>query len=175
MKTIIEHSADVLTKQLCIKTTAVIVAVLIICMSMTAAALNLDMEATSPVFLLLTTVGIVGIVISLIKLVSGTKKWVYTPTGSSIKEYSIFFKPTEMYNLKRAIESGDIKSIDSMVNDTNNGIRFDVAMSKDSKFAACQLFEYVPYNYEPATDVYRIDDKALGDFCRKVETLARHK
>lgn len=175
METIITKSTDVLSKELSIKNLSILIVILFACVLMITAATKMELEATSPIYLLLMTVGGVGAIVSLIKIAAGTKRVVYHPTGSPIKSYNIFFKPTEISSLTKAIETGDTSKMHSMLNDTNSGIRLDVVMAKDGKFAACQLFQYVPYSYEPATDVYRIDESFLANFCKEIKVLAAYK
>ena len=45
-------------------------------------------------------------------------------------------------------------SADSEIkSESNVNIRMDIILSEDKKFAAVQLFQFVPYNYQPITSV----------------------
>lgn len=45
--------------------------------------------------------------------------------------------------------------------DKGNGIRLDIYHSKNEGKAYIQLFEYIPYKYEPCTTVYEYDLNAV--------------
>ena len=51
------------------------------------------------------------------------------------------------------IEHGKIDAESSVKNDASGNVRMDVMLSQDNKFAAVQLFQFVPYTYTPVTSV----------------------
>ena len=56
--------------------------------------------------------------------------------------------------VKRTSLSGVIFPVDTMLKSESSGnIRMDVILSEDKKFAAVQLFQFVPYTYNPITSV----------------------
>lgn len=58
-----------------------------------------------------------------------------------------------MYQLKEMVKSG-MFPVDTMLKSESSGnIRMDVILSEDKKFAAVQLFQFVPYTYNPITSV----------------------
>ena len=54
------------------------------------------------------------------------------------------------------------ESIDLREADKGNAVRLDVYYSKASGKAYLQLFEYVPYKYEPCTKVYEYEIAKVG-------------
>lgn len=61
------------------------------------------------------------------------------------------------HNLKNAVVSSlenAFKNIDANTEDQGNGIRLDIYYSKESGKVYSQLFEYIPYDYEPCTRQY---------------------
>lgn len=128
-------------------------------------------ETTSALYLFLMTVGVVLVVLFLVRLISKTNEMVYTPTKSALRKISIFFKTDELQNLIYAVETGKIELLQRLAAERNSGVRMDFMYSKDEKFAACQLFSYVPYNYEPASKVYTIEPQISRDFCKMMQEL----
>lgn len=169
METIIEKSANVISKKNNAKKSALSMIGFVLGASIiTVAAIFVD-DYTSSTYLSLTTIGAVTAVVGLIALIAGGRDLIYTPTGSRIESYSIFFKAEEMPKLIYAIENGNTSAIEKLSGDSNSGARLDAVISEDAKFAACQIFRYVPHNFEPATGVYTISEEHLPTFCTKVK------
>lgn len=83
-----------------------------------------------------------------------SKEVVYVPTGSIAKEWSVFFDLKYMDELKELVNSGKL-SVDSKIkSETSGNLRMDIILSEDNKFAAVQLFQFVPYTYQPITTVH---------------------
>ena len=75
----------------------------------------------------------------------------------------VFFDPKYMDKLISLLEEGTFP-LESCIKTVGNGnLRLDILRSQDSKFAAVQLFQFVPYTYNPVTKVfYFTGDKALA-------------
>ena len=83
-----------------------------------------------------------------------SKEVVYIPTGSVTKERSVFFDLKHMGKLKEMIEKGQLSTEDGVKSEGSGNVRLDVILSQDNKFAAVQLFQFVPYTYTPVTSVH---------------------
>ena len=82
-----------------------------------------------------------------------SKEIVYLPTGSVAKEQSIFFDLKHLDELTDMVKSGDFSLQSTAKGGTSGNLRLDVMLSEDKKFAAVQLFQFVPYTYNPITSV----------------------
>lgn len=82
-----------------------------------------------------------------------SKEIVYLPTGSITKERSAFFDLKHMDTLKNMVNSGSFSTDVNLKSESSGNIRMDVILSEDKKFAAVQLFQFVPYTYQPITSV----------------------
>lgn len=92
--------------------------------------------------------------IGVFRLFWKSKEVVYVPTGSVAKEQSVFFDLKHMEQLKEMVQTGEFP-VDAKLKGENSGnIRMDVILSEDKKFAAVQLFQFVPYTYNPITSVH---------------------
>ena len=83
-----------------------------------------------------------------------SKEVVYVPTGSIAKERSIFFDLKHMDKLTDLVNSGSFSADSKIKSEASGNIRMDVILSADNKFAAVQLFQFVPYTYQPVTAVH---------------------
>lgn len=74
------------------------------------------------------------------------------------------------HDLKNDIASSlekSLKRIDTIIEDQGNGIRLDIYYSKDSGKAYSQLFEYIPYDYEPCTRQYEHELSDISNLFKK--------
>lgn len=122
--------------------------------------------------------GVVGIVISLIPdksdstysmafLVIGTLltlfsiyrfffksyEMVYKSTGSEVRSGSLYMDMAELQRLKEMLVKNDFPETFRLILKEGGNGRLDFLASKDRKFVAVQLFQFVPYTYEAVTGV----------------------
>lgn len=111
-------------------------------------------DHSSVLAIALMVAGSILIMLGLFRLFWKTTKTVYVPTGSATRERSVFFDLKHIDDLKQCVSTGVFPLDSSMKSEDNGNIRMDVIMSQDKKFAAVQLFQFVPYAYNPVTPVY---------------------
>ena len=76
-----------------------------------------------------------------------------TETGERFMKVEHYFQQAMNAPISAAITSKP-ETIDLSEEDKGNAIRLDVYYSKSSGKAYLQLFEYVPYKYEPCSKIY---------------------
>lgn len=77
-------------------------------------------------------------------------------TGVKYRKKEHYFLQTAKPDLSSALES-DPGSIDLSQEDRGNVVRLDIYYSTDAGKACLQLFEYIPYKYEPCSRVYEYE------------------
>ena len=134
---------------------SVFVSVALVVVGIAAIILALDLNtAPSTLSMVLLTVGTIFLLIALYRLFWRSKELVYTPTGSSISEGSCYWDVSDLQELARLLEQSDFASTAPLTVKLSGNVRLDYILSKDRKFAAVQLFRFVPYVYEPVSQVY---------------------
>lgn len=171
MNTILEAASDELSKKRSAGSIKVLVSLAIFSLILIIVTITAIPDKKSVLYLGMITIGIIGLIIFLIKLLNSKEDLIYVKTGSDIKKFSLYFKPDELPNLMYAIETVNVSIFKRLFADNNSGIRLDVVLSKDDKFAACQIFKFIPYTYEPASVVYKIPSDKLTDFCSCMKNL----
>ena len=78
---------------------------------------------------------------------------VYVPTGSVVRERILYFGQDALDNLTESVETGDWRKALAARPTPHGSVRLDVLASKDGRFAAVQLFRFVPHTYVPSTAV----------------------
>lgn len=113
-----------------------------------------DGRADSVIGMMLVTAGIVLLVVATFRLCCLNKEWIYTPTGSQVKEQTCFFDASDLPTLTDMLDDKAFGLASSVRTRPNGNIRMDYLASADGRFVAVQLFRFVPYTYEPVSAVY---------------------
>lgn len=111
-------------------------------------------EHASALTMILMLSGTIFVILGVFRLVWKGKVVIYTPTGSVAKEKSFFFDLKYLDALKSCITTGQFSTDADVKSEPDGNIRMDVILSKDKKFVAVQLFQFVPYAYNPITSVH---------------------
>ena len=118
-----------------------------------------DKSSTTSMALMVLGTGL--FLMGIFRLFWKSKEVVYLPTKSVAKEHSVFFDLKHMDALKNLVNSGSFSADSKIKSEASGNIRMDVILSADKKFAAVQLFQFVPYTYQPITSVqYFTNEKA---------------
>lgn len=82
----------------------------------------------------------------------------YKEVGSGAKYCKIerYFSQDMHADIKEMLEAGSDK-LDLSKEDKGNAVRLDIYHSKSAGKAYLQLFEYIPYKYEPCSEVYEYE------------------
>lgn len=158
------------TKRLIYSLSGIIFSVIII-----YTAIMLESNLSSTIHMLVITTGVIVGVTFIIKLIFGSNHNVYEPTNCELKNYSFYFKGEETLNLISAIENGNISIMRDILGETNSVVKLDIIISTDNKFAACQIFKYVPYNYEPNSKIYKIDERRIAELHDSIKGMNNNK
>ncbi len=110
-----------------------------------------DKSSTASMALMVLGTGL--FLIGIFRLFWKSKEVVYLQTKSVAKEHSVFFDLKHMDALKSLVNSGSFSADSKIKSEASGNIRMDVILSADKKFAAVQLFQFVPYTYQPITSV----------------------
>ena len=122
------------------------------------------------VFILL---GTAFVLLGVFRLFWKSKEVVYLPTGSVTKERSVFFDLKYLGKLTDMIENEQLNGETEIKSSGSGNVRMDVMISQDNKFAAVQLYQFVPYTYTPVTSVRYYtgsDAVAVSTFLEKCKT-----
>jgi len=111
-------------------------------------------DRSSTLSMLLMVLGTAFFLLGIFRLFWRSKEVVYLPTGSITKERSLFFDLKHMGKLREMIEKGHLSTVEGIKSEGSGNVRMDVILSQDNKFAAVQLFQFIPYTYTPVTSVH---------------------
>ena len=109
------------------------------------------------------TIGILLMLFALYRFFTKSKEMIYKPTGSEVRSDSLYMDSVELQSLKQKMVKNEFSTFSRLVFKEGGNGRLDYMVSKDGRFLAIQLFQFVPYTYEPVTGVYYYaDDEAVA-------------
>ena len=109
------------------------------------------------------TIGILLMLFALYRFFTKSKEMIYKPTGSEVRSDSLYMDSVELPSLKQMMVKNEFSTSSRLVFKEGGNGRLDYMVSKDGRFLAMQLFQFVPYTYEPVTGVYYYaDDEAVA-------------
>ncbi len=82
-------------------------------------------------------------------------------TGEKLKKTEKYFPASKSEAILKAL-STDPQDIDLESEDKGNGLKVDTYYSTKTGHVYTQLFEYIPYKYEPCSPVYSYDISKAG-------------
>lgn len=109
-------------------------------------------DKSSAIYMGEVTVAIIFFIYGLFRLLFKRTHLIYHPTHSCIVNGSIYFDKAELVDLKEKLNANSVDLNKYTFSATGNA-RLDYYVSTDEKFVAVQLFEFVPYIYETASNI----------------------
>lgn len=86
-------------------------------------------------------------------------------SGEKYSKREHYFQQSMRSSVLEAIESGP-DSIDMSQKDKGNALKLDVYFSRKAGKAYVQLFEYIPYKYEPCSKMYEYEADKVGNLIK---------
>ncbi len=161
-----------LSKKMNLKATAVSAGVTLLGVALWVCSKMFLYAPDSSLYMFAMFVAITVFCVGATRLLFFGKEYVYKPTGSVVKQYSMLYKGEDLIPVTRAVEASDVASVGKLRKDDNAGLRLDILLSDDGKFASCQIFKWVPHSFEPASKVYLLGAEAasqLAEYVKKEE------
>ena len=111
----------------------------------------------------LLSVGVILVIVAMYRFLTKNHEVVYKPTGSEVRSGAVYMDTVELQTLQQMMKKNDFSASSKLVFKEGGNGRLDYLVSKDKKFVATQLLQFVPYSYEAVSDVnYYTDDDAVA-------------
>lgn len=171
MKTFSLALTGVLEKRRSIKHLTITTLALLIGCALVLVAETMIPNSSTNLYLGIITLAIGVLVFGVVRMFSSQAKMVYQPTGSPVRDYVLYFQGTDGQTLESALRENATNTLRKNWSKDGAPIKMDVVVSEDQRFAACQVYQYVPHSYEPVGSVYVLPENHLSDFCKCVSEL----
>lgn len=132
-------------------------------------ALGLNSSA-STLCMSLLTIGTILLLIAVYRFFWKSKEMIYLPSGSVVSKGVCYLDIADLQTMKEVLDQGGFESVKNVHIKMSGNARMDYMVSKDGKFAAAQLYRFVPYNYEPFSCVYYYTEADAAMFTRRLNT-----
>lgn len=116
-------------------------------------------DSASTLYMLSMTIGVILVAYYIIVMSLRKADYYYKDTNSRIDAYTVYYNPVERDSVLKTIQKG--MAIAGLESSEESSLKVDYIMSVDGKFAACRMYHYIPYNYVPDSEVFRIDGEKL--------------
>lgn len=117
--------------------------------------------ASVPVNIVGYTLAIVGLVLFFVMKTAFKD----AETGETLKKTEKYFPASKSESVLKAL-STDPQNIDLNEENKGNGLKVDTYYSTKTGHVYTQLFEYIPYRYEPCSPIYSYDISKAGKLIR---------
>ena len=106
----------------------------------------------------LLSVGVILVIVAMYRFLTKNHEVVYKPTGSEVRSGAVYMDTVELQTLQQMMKKNDFTTSSKLAFKEGGNGRLDYLVSKDKKFVAVQLLQFVPYTNEVISDVYYYTD-----------------
>lgn len=78
---------------------------------------------------------------------------VYQPSGAKVKEKKMYFDATDFFAVRQAVEQCNAEVLSKCQIRSEGNVELGMVCSCDGKFMAMQVLKFVPFEYQPQTDI----------------------
>ena len=111
-------------------------------------------ESDSTLCMTFLAIGIILLLFAIYRLFTKSKESIYTVTGSEVRQGTLYMDTVELQSLKQMMVKNDFSGSSRLAFKEGGNGRLDYLASKDGRFVAVQLLQFVPYTYEAITGIY---------------------
>lgn len=165
MKTTIKLPKNITSTEINSTKVAILSAVIIVTIMLFVSTAMIDFDSYSTLSSMMICAAIVGVIASGIMSCS-LKHDVLTATHSPIMCKSIEFKESLYLEVQEAAVDNNWSKVKLLARESyGTAMMIEFVYSKDKRFAAYQIFKYVPHIYEPCGDIVYLDKECIDTFC----------
>ena len=99
------------------------------------------------------------VVIGLLRICFGDKATLYLPTKSPVRTYRLYFEGTTHTNTLTHNKQNNLRHTAAARRKESGPVRLDIQRSKDDRFIARQVMQFVPYAYENVSGLHCFQDE----------------
>ena len=76
--------------------------------------------------------------------------------GKRLNGHTLYFDTTNA-NVEKAIASKDAKALKNYKNESENGLKLELAYSDDHSIARYRLYRYIPFEFQPDSEIIELN------------------
>ena len=97
------------------------------------------------------------------------KHFIYEPNGKKLKKYIAYVSNNDLPKIERCMRESNFNSLKSIQKEVSSNKYLETRATDDAAIVFAQIYEYIPYNYEPSSEVFTLNGEAarlVFDFCK---------
>lgn len=150
---------------------SIVISAFIALMGIGAILIALSMNSsTTTLCMSLLTIGTILLLIAVYRFFWKSKEMIYLPSSSVVRKGVCYLDIADLQTMKEILDQGGFESVKNVHIKMSGNARMDYMVSKDGKFAAAQLYRYIPNNYEPFSCIYYYTEADATMFTRRLNT-----
>ena len=110
------------------------------------------------------------LIIGIAQLAFGGKAYIYTPTNSKLHGRVFFCTSGKGQETISAIKSKNWGQLEKLIAHNESGVKLEFVTSKDRQFARCQVLTFIPYNFEPLSDIITLSGEEMEELLKVTGT-----
>ena len=110
------------------------------------------------------------LIIGIAQLAFGGKAYIYTPTNSKVYGRVFFCTSGKGQETISAIKSKNWGQLEKLIAHNESGVKLEFVTSKDRQFARCQVLTFIPYNFEPLSDIITLSGEEMEELLKVTGT-----
>ncbi|MDR0976416.1 MAG: hypothetical protein LBL78_01480 [Prevotellaceae bacterium] len=131
-----------------------VISIVLIIVGITAfAGISLLDRPSSALGMTMMVTGLFLFLYGCVRLFRRLRSVVYLPTQSALRKHSLYFDLATLTNLRELVDKHNFAAVVNLRGSGSGNVRMDVLLSRCGSFAAVQLFQFIPYNYTPVSDI----------------------
>lgn len=152
------------------KTMAVAIALLVVGIACIAAITVLPPQTAGFVSISLGLLSATCVIIGIVQLAFGGNAYIYTPTNSKLHGRVLFCISGKGQETISAIKSKNWTQLEKLITRNESSVKLEFITSKDRQFARCQVLTFIPYSFEPLSDVIVLSPEEIEELLKATDT-----
>lgn len=110
-------------------------------------------DSKSSIYMLMGIVAAFGYIMAVCVLIFAHKDILCE--GKRLNGHTLYFDTTNA-NVEKAIASKDAKALKNYKNESENGLKLELAYSNDHSIARYRLYRYIPFEFQPDSEIIEL-------------------
>lgn len=110
-------------------------------------------DSKSSIYMLMGIVAAFGYIMAVCVLIFANKNILCE--GKRLNGHTLYFDTTNA-NVEKAIASKDSKALKNYKNESENGLKLELAYSDDHSIARYRLYRYIPFEFQPDSEIIEL-------------------
>jgi len=126
----------------------------------------LPLETKGSLSVFLAVISGTAIIFAILQVCFGGKTYIYNPTNSQIQGRAFFCTSGKGQEVIHAIQTENWVLLQKLITPNESSVKLELIASKDKQMACCQILTFIPYSFEPLSDVLPLSPEAIAEILK---------